>query len=800
MTETSPTGRSPGLRRFVPDVLGIAWVVVAAGAVLTPALAHGMSLGSSDWLSQFGLSKHAGVVVHNRQAFDQVTEMIPWASLSWTQVHHGQLPLWNPYSALGTPLAFNWQAASFSLPAVVSYLFPLHLVYTVQVAVTLIVAGTGVYAFCRLLGVGAIGCALAGTAYELSGSFFAWLGWPVASVMSWAGWLFAATLLVVWGRHRFRAIACFAIVVALAIYAGQPDALILLAAVLAVFVAVPLLLRTSGLGGSGSIRVPVLDLAVATVAGAGLGAPLLLPGVQLLAGSVRGGKGISQALPLRNLTYVVFQGFDGLPLAGTRWFGPPFYIRSAAYVGVIAVVLAVVALGASLSRGRRRPEIVALGAVVIVTAGLVVIPPFVLNAVQWHRALLPLDFALAVLAGVGADVVVRNYSRRATLSTAASGFAAVGVILLLLFAFGRGRLPSAESAIRARSFIWPSVQVGLGLAVIAGLAMAGRRAGRAAHTSPRRFGAGLWATGVFLACETAFLVSSGASLWSSSPGFLAPSPAEVTLGHTVGSALVGLGQSTCFTPGQLGTVPDANVAFALHEFAAYDPLIPQAYSPSWPAEVGQPPGQHPPKTVPLSVFCPAVTSVQVARRYGVGFVLEPPRAPGPTGSVLVRTVGGEGLYRIPGAAPATLVPLAPSGALPSLDALGAPVAVVHPDPAAWRLVTRSARSAVLRLRLTDVPGWHATIDGRPLPLRRYGNVMLQAPVPPGHHTIELRYLPTAFRAGVTFAAVVVVGLVVLPIVVRVRRGLRGRRLSAAAEKQPGHNATPTAVRAPSPSP
>ena len=63
---------------------------------------------------------------------------------------------------------------------VVSYAFPLHLSYTVQILVTMVVAGTGAYALARVLHVGIIGCATAGTVFELSGSFMGWLGYPHA--------------------------------------------------------------------------------------------------------------------------------------------------------------------------------------------------------------------------------------------------------------------------------------------------------------------------------------------------------------------------------------------------------------------------------------------------------------------------------------------------------------------------------------------------------------------------------------------------------------------------------------------
>jgi uncharacterized membrane protein YfhO len=97
------------------------------------------------------------------------------------------------------------------------------------------------------------------------------------------------------------------------------------------------------------------------------------------------------------------------------------------------------------------------------------------------------------------------------------------------------------------------------------------------------------------------------------------------------------------------------------------------------------------------------------------------------------------------------------------------VNVREPNPATWELSTNSTRAEVLRLHLTGVPGWHATIDGRPLALEAYSGVMLQARVPPGHHVIRVSYWPDAFTAGLVVAALAVVTLVVASILAR-RRG------------------------------
>jgi len=767
----------------------VIWVLGAAGALLAPALAHGTALGPIDWLSMYGLSAHPGVVVHNRQTFDQITQMIPWTSLGWTQVHHGQLPLWNPYSALGMPLAFNWQSASFSIPALAGYLAPLHLAYTVQVLVALAIAGTGVYVFTRVLGIGVLGCVMAATVYELSGPVVGWLGWPVAWVMAWAGWLFTGTVLVLWGRHRLRSIVVLAVVVACVVYAGQPDTMALLGLSFVVFVVVVLVLRAPGLGGSGPVLRPMIDLVVAGVAGAALGAPLLLPGLQLTTGSVRGGKGGSQALGFSDLVHVVVQGFDGLPIAGSRWFGPSFYVRTAAYVGIVGVVLAAVGVRAAIRQRHTRPEVLGLVAVVVATASVVFVPPVVslmdalpsVGPVTWNRSLLPMAFALAVLAGVGTDSVVRSWDERALRRWVLGAFALAGTILLAVWAFGRDSLPAAEASIRLRSLLWPALATGAGvLIVLVGTRLrhheVAPRHGR--HSTGSGPGPGWWVGALLLAVETALLVSAGAPLPSSSPSSLSPTPAETTLARAVGGSLVGFGTNACFTPGQLGIVPDVNVAFGVRELAVYDPLFPKSYYSSWLDATGVTGAPEQRATVPFSLFCPAVTSTAVARRYGIGFVLEPAGAPGPLGTVPDRRVGNEELYRVPGAADATLVPSSASGRLPAVDAAGVPVAVDHPGPAAWRIVTRATGENVLRLRLTDVPGWHATLDGRPLGLVRYAGVMLQARVPPGRHTVELHYRPATFTLGLALAAIVLVALAAAAIIGRVRGSTRRRRLSA----------------------
>jgi Bacterial membrane protein YfhO len=762
---------APGSRwhRALPDLLGVLWFVAVGVALLVPALRHGTHIGTYDLLSQLGLSKHSGIIPHNLVNGDQIDSMIPWNDLVWTQVHHGQIPLWNPYNGLGLPLAFDWQSAPMGMPALVGYLVPLQYSYDVGILVTLVVAGTGVYVLGRVLGLGRLACVFAGTVFELSGALGGWLGYPHGAVMSWGGWLFAAAILVVRREHRVRDISFFAVVLAMAVYSGQPEVLMVFGLGLGLFTVVLMVQRTTVLRGSGPIIRPLGDLVAASLAGLALAAPLALPGLQLISRSTRSGSAAVRTLQPHDLMYFISQGFDGLPLTGSRAFGDSFfYEETAAYVGIIAVVLAVLAL----SVGFRRPEVVAFAVVTVVMVAIVFVAPVnslmnslpVLGKVSWVRSLMAVALGVAILSGFGLDVLVRSHAHRAVRRRAAICFGSAGLMLLILFAVGRGRLPPTLASIRSTSFVGPAGGVAAGLVVVSMLAIANRGGRPSQSLTPAKIGsiAGV----VLLSFETAFLLSSGVPILSSSSTYLSPTAAEASLQDVVGTATVGFGYGEC---GQVGIDPSVNAAFRVSELDAYDPIIPSSYYTAWRENTGTNTGFP-----ALNDFCPLVTTSAEARLYGVSYVLEAKGSPGLKGGVFVKDVGDEALFHIPAAGIATTTPLAASGALPPAHALGVPVKVVQPDPATWRIETSATSPQVLRLRLSDVPGWHATIDGKPLHLASFAGVMLQARVPAGSHTIELHYWPSTLTIGIVLATLSAAVLVSACFVDR-RRRIRARR-------------------------
>ena len=717
--------------RFVYDIFALAWIAIAGLAVLFPALSHGS-----------GIYSYTGVE-------DKIDSAIPLTTLAWREVHAGHLPLWNPYSALGVPLAFNLNSMDFSVPALIGYVFPLRLDYAVQLITTLFISGTGVYVFGRVLRVGVLGSVFAATAFELSGALVFFFGPSCGRRYGLVGVAFRGRNSVVRGKHRARWIAAFAVIIACAIYAGQPQELLELLVCLVLFLVVFLGPRALRPGGLRATLRPAGDLALAAAAGVALAAPLALPALQLAGHSFDTLKPLFVLAP--SLRAFFFAGQNAATAPGM-------------YIGLICVVLAAVGVGFRW----RRPEISGLGVVVIAMAAVLLFHPLLngLNATpllkegDWGRAFLPMIFALSVLGGVGVDVLLRSADRHAVTRWIAAGFAVAGFGVLMFFLSGIDNHVPPLAAVRTRTFVLRAVEVGGGFVAVGALVVADWRRTRRQHVSGR-LGARTLAALVLLICETTVLVVAGSAIWSST----GETPLTDTRGYqslqkAVGSSLVGFGNSNCF-PFSLGILQNINAMYKVHELDAYGNLLPSAYVKAWQAETGTS------AYVVYALYCPAVTTAKIARRYGVGFVLEPKGAPGPQGAIFDGNVSSYAeLYRIPGAAAATITPLSSGGNPPGPDAPSSPVPVSYPAPAAWKVSTDSRSPSVLRLRLTDVPGWHATIDGKPLSLQPFSGIMLQASIPPGRHTIELHYWPERFTIGIVLAACAAAGLLLVPVVRR----------------------------------
>ncbi len=763
--------------RWLGDAVGIAVIVIVALLFLSPALKDGFGFGPADLgaSASYLTRAPASATIHNHLIGDVIDQDVPWNTLDWQIVHHGSLPLWDSYTGTGLPQLFNFESAPLALPSLVGYLFPLSASFLITVLCKLLIAGTGTYVLCRVLRTGAIGATLGGVSFMLSGSFAGWLGWAVGGPVAWSGFIVAGAILAYRSRRRVRDLWLLALSVAFAVYGGFPEEYVLMGVVLVGVLAVGalgVLVVERRLAVRGLARV-----AAGSAAGFALSAPLWLPGISVLSHSARIGKHVDGQFPLHALTEVFTQGFYGLPITGSTWFGPANYVETAVYVGVVALVLA----GVAVLVAWRRPFVVAmtLGAVGCVCVAYAIpgatwVPSFVsaigLSSLPIHRILVLLGFPVAVLAGIGCDIVVKRFAEKGVRAALATATATVALCIGFLWtAVGDPGLSTLEASLRRQSLLWPTATIALFVVIWAGTVLARRLA----PTARRHLGATIGA--VLVAAQAAFLLFAGVGIYSYTKDMFPVTQDVATLQRIVGTHLFAADAPnvSCANPrpGRVGKpcgirlwlgvgfIPNMQLGYQIDELGMHDPTIPASYFTAWPVpDAGQSYSGN------LQFFAPSIDTVALAHRYGVSYVLVGPSLPVPAGMEPVAHLPITGGYlvlaKVPGSARFSF--LAPPT---SARVLGSS----HPGDASYRLRVKVDKPTELVLRLTYLPGWHVTADGRALAVHRYEGSFLAVTVPKGTHTLVAHYWPRDLSYGIALALLALLALVLAPFAATFRR-------------------------------
>lgn len=760
-------------RRSWGDVAGVGSIFAFAFAYLSPAVKDGGSFGTFDLV--LGVTS-LGTGLYppppwNRENSDAVSQMAAWNAYDWRQIHAGHFPLWNDLTLLGLPHFLNFQSAVLSLPDLVSYLAPLHLAFLVAVATKLVLAGTGAYVLSRVIGLGPPASAFAGVTFMLSGGFANWVSWPLADVMAWTGWLAALAVLVYRHPGKARYVVLLAVATAFFVYGGHPETNVIVAFGLLVLVIGAVVAARAA---RRKISLPgVARVGGGTLAGLLLSAPLWFPGLQILQAAHRAYRGDLPTIPDKGLIQTVAAGYFGLPTTSLSFQIPALnYYEAVGYVGVIALVLAVVAV----VRWWRRPIVVgitclALAEILVsykigpVTPVQRVFTDMGLGSIEWLRGRLILGLPVGLLGAVGLETLFKapDRHRRSVLVAFCAATAALGLLVIGLWVNAEVATKGAVQSAQEQSLIWPTVMVGACLAAAAVLVTRQQRT-LVAGT--------LFTLG---ATNCAFLVFAGVGVNTYSTRFYPQSPAISQLLAKVGTGLVGLddGNPALFQGSpHVGLYPEANVAYQLAQFDGHDPVLPNSYFATLGA--GQDTSQVPP------LITPSIGSAAAARTYGIQWVLASRHVPPPTGTVYVMTVAGERLYSVPGATRFSFLPGSPG------DGAALVRSVSHPTSSEYDVVVSTARAATLVIRVTDTPGWHARVDGQAVPISSYGGVMMSIKVPAGAHEVVIQYFPGRLKIGVVMAGLGVVllaGYAVGLLVLARRRNGRVATATAAPDEQ-----------------
>ncbi|MEE8585980.1 MAG: hypothetical protein V3T83_14135, partial [Acidobacteriota bacterium] len=343
------TGRRGG------SVVYPALLVLAAVLFLSPALFTSRVLLPADLMTHYlPLAAQTALIPGNNPITSDVVEQAyPYRAFLRSEVAQGRLPLWNPYSQAGTPFLANSVSAVLSPLQWLALLLPPALSFEYEALVKFILAGLGMFFFCRRLGLEPRYSLVAALLYEFAGYnifFICFTNTAVSALLGWSLYFLEAYLQT---RSR-RQLAGFSMVLALGYLGGQMENALLLHLACGLYALIRNWRRL----------MPVL---LASLLGVLMAAAAIFPFADFMLESATYAER-SQLSADRNPYYLDWPAWPALilphPSGGLQQSGPGpnrFSFESLAYWGIVPFFLSILGLEA----WRRQRWIAALGAVLL---------------------------------------------------------------------------------------------------------------------------------------------------------------------------------------------------------------------------------------------------------------------------------------------------------------------------------------------------------------------------------------------------------------------------------------------------
>lgn len=662
--------------------------------------------------------------------FDTVAYSAPNLRFTLDQLTRGRIPLWNDTIFGGAPHLGNTQTGSLYLPKLLVAGMNLNRAMSLLVAGHLLLLAVGLLALMRRLGcrppagftaaLAGVGC---GAVLTRSIQFEQIL------VIAWAPAVLVAVHVVMTSTRVWRATAAAAMVITGTVLAGHPQMTYLVGT----------------MAGAWTISVVVSTrawrrlrhlAAAAITAGCLCGLQLLATRAATGSSAIGGGRSFETLrLPDRSIQ----PGLMARVLLGTVRDIDPGYnagaFETVGYVGAAIGALAIVGVATHLRRGPRRPLVIGLSILAVVSAILATgartalfelafdhLPGFDLMRVS-ARWITVADLALAVLAGFGVDALVRFDRGRAAL-------VGVGVVTAVVAAL------AVADRIEVDAIAVAGWLVGLALVLVSLLIV--RRTSRSSEEPPRRLlrimvavvavGGVAFELGAASRHAVSLQIASRASFTnytSDATEWLKGQP-----GWSI--ALTGdrLGEPPYLVP---ALRPNTNTLFGIRSLDGYDGGV--QVSTRWMAMVGTFTAV-PNFELAMRAQLPQRLDPAAFARYGVRWVLTdvgtaPDRLIGWRGPVIADSAFevyenpawiGETVIRRPGSPDTAVASVRPSPTL-----IESHVAVDEPGD-----VVVSAQWDA---------GWQATVDDRPVATKAIDGFLLGVEVPAGTHDIRFTYRP-----------------------------------------------------------
>jgi len=745
----------------------------------------------------------------NRELEDVSTAYYPWDVLARALLHDGRFPAWNPHAMAGTPFFGNFQLAWLSPFTLPLWILPLHWALGFVAAVKLWLAGFGTYLLARELRLGFWPAMLAGVSFALCAFNVVFLSYgvlvSVSAMLPWLLWL--AERIVRRGRATDG--LALSAVVAVVIASGHPGTQLHVLAAMALYALMRALVSQDVAWRERVRRLGLIG--AATVLGTLLTAVALLP-AQMAATDTAGALARSQGsqeflgahMSYDILRTALFPEWWGRPSEGFE-AGPALYHERTLYAGVIALVLATVAVVSSSGWKRKLPfaTIGLLGAGVAVNAPIMhavvsALPLF--DRVQNQRLLLWTQLGIAMLGAFGLQALLERPRRRHAAALVVTIGLAVTVPLMSL------HIEAAERSLAFHYLLDRAgniAETGLVFASVAWWAICAGTAAMlllAAWRRPRLRPV-LLPLLVLVAALDLLHFAGGFQPMPPAAKAIPPETAAIRyLRRHAGDGRMAAYENALWA--------DFTTVYGLRDVRGYDQPQPSLrFFRLW--RSGQP-NQQPGGA--YFVREDSVETMRVMSVLGMRYLLFAPGVKPSRESGLKRVYRGADalIYRNPSAVPRAFVPArithadSEQAAIASiveqhfdprttvavprdeLPVAGAPPArgevhVVSDENARVRLHASLTRGGLVVLDDAWAPGWTVTVDGRPAQVIHPDVVLRGVAVPPGEHEIVWSFQVPGLRAGAVLSSIALVAFALWGgWLLRRRSEVRRRRTPIAA--------------------
>ena len=446
---------------LLPTIL--LWPVLFTGKTLLPFD------NLFEWEPYCQFAERAGVTLppHNSLLSDLILENYVWKKFIVECLRKGQLPLWNPYLFCGVPFLAAGQHSAMYPFSLLFYILPIVRAYGIFTWLQLVLAGFFAYLFLRTLRLGPFGALVGAITYMLSAFMVVSVVFTmIIAAACWLPWLLMMLERIVqrWERGDERAplleMVGGAVGLGMHLLAGHVEITYYTLLVMAYYALVRIGLawwrRERSRGWAGvwtAVRTGLWCLALVGL-GMGLGAVQTIPLYELVSHSFREGavsyqQIVGWAYPIRRIIAFLVPDFFGNPshhrafdlfrwqwvptthnlygqsATSTDW-GIKNYVEGGVYLGILPLLLAALALLSQIThhvsrithhapRNTQHSSALWLFAPLALLSlcfvfgtplyRLIFLLPGISQLHSPFRWVFPYTFSLAVMAGIGADVL-----------------------------------------------------------------------------------------------------------------------------------------------------------------------------------------------------------------------------------------------------------------------------------------------------------------------------------------------------------------------------------------------------------